>query len=42
MMSDTARWFSRPKPFFSMEFGKDWLENYLDLQKKHGTFYVDD
>lgn len=36
------RWFARLKSFFSMEFGKGWLENYRELQEKHGAFYVDD
>ena len=35
------KWFSRLKTFFSLEFGKDWLKTYRELQEKYGPFYDD-
>ena len=32
------RWFSRLEYFFSMEFGKDWLKEFRELEEKHGPF----
>ena len=32
------RWFARLKPFFSVQFGKDWLKEYRELEKKYGPF----
>ena len=35
------KWFSRLKYFFSLQFGKDWLKEYRELQKKYGPFDLD-
>ena len=32
------RWFTRLKSFFSVQFGKDWLKEYRELEKKYGPF----
>jgi len=32
------RWFSRLKSFFSLEFGKGWLKEYHELERKYGPF----
>jgi len=32
------RWFTRLKSFFNMQFGKDWLKEYRELEKKYGPF----
>lgn len=38
------KWFLRLKPFFEMQFGKDWLKTYREvkkeLEKRHGP--IDD
>jgi len=36
------KWFSRLKSFFSLEFGKDWLKIYRELEEKYGPFENDD
>ena len=28
------KWFSRLKPYFSVQFGKDWLKDYHELKKE--------
>ena len=33
------KWFSRLKSFFTLEFGRDWLKAYRELEKKYGPFY---
>jgi len=39
------KWFSRLKPFFIVQFGKDWLKDYRELknelEKKFGHFNWD-
>ena len=32
------RWFSRLKSFFSLEFGREWLKTYRELEEKYGPF----
>ena len=32
------RWFTRLKSFFNVQFGKDWLKEYRELEKKYGPF----
>ena len=32
------KWFSRLKSFFSLEFGKEWLKTYRELEEKYGPF----
>ena len=32
------KWFSRLKSFFSLEFGREWLKTYRELEKKYGPF----
>ena len=32
------KWFSRLKSFFTLEFGRDWLKAYRELEKKYGPF----
>ena len=34
-------WFSRLKSFFDFQFGKEWLKEYRELEKKYGPFYGD-
>ena len=35
------KWFSRLKSFFNMQFGRDWLREYRELEKKYGPFDSD-
>jgi len=35
------KWFSRLKSFFESQFGKGWIEQYRELEKKYGPFYDD-
>ncbi|MFC1816840.1 response regulator [Thermodesulfobacteriota bacterium] len=32
------RWFTRLSSFFNVQFGKDWLKEYRELEKKYGPF----
>ena len=35
------KWFSRLKSFFTLEFGREWIKSYRELEKKYGPFYDD-
>jgi DNA-binding NtrC family response regulator len=36
------KWFSRLKSFFTLEFGREWMKTYRELEEKYGPFSNDD
>ncbi|MDF1594178.1 MAG: response regulator [Desulfobacterales bacterium] len=32
------KWFSRLRSFFTVEFGREWMKTYRELEEKYGPF----